>query len=85
MGLACLTTSSVISFTLFIEESIRFRVVFAVAMSVLFLVIVLATLVVLLPYSDVGGRDARRSRGLLLGASAAVLLVSVVIRAALAA
>lgn len=50
----------------------------------LFLVIILATLVVLLPYSNVGGRDARRSRGLLLGASAAVLLVSVVIRAALA-
>lgn len=73
-----------ISFTLFIDESTRFRVVFAVAMTGLFLVVVLATLVVLLPYSDVGDRDVRRSRGLLLGASAAVLLVSVVIRAALA-
>lgn len=76
IGITTLTTAAVVSFVEFIDESIVFRVVFALILGAAFAGINLVTMVVVLPMSRVTPDGAARSRTTLVGLSAVLVLTS---------
>ncbi len=77
-----MTTAAVISFVEFIDESLAFRVIFALALGAAFAGVNLATMVVVLPMSRVAPDAADRSRTILFVLAAALVLTSTVVAVA---